>query len=115
MSTVEIDGVLYEKNEDREGVITFTPVEQKTHKLEFTERELNMIVNLIYVHTEFEPEWEDYDSGGLHRFSDSAKTIMEDIYQALYEYGENNLSGDTLAGIQSDFDVAEWKNCGDQQ
>ena len=50
MSTVEIDGVLYEKNEDREGVITFTPVEQKTHKLEFTERELNMIVNLIYVH-----------------------------------------------------------------
>lgn len=24
MSTVEIDGVLYEKNEDREGVITFS-------------------------------------------------------------------------------------------
>ena len=54
MSTVEIDGVL-EKHEDREGVITFTPVEIKTHKLEFTERELNMIANLIYVHTEFSP------------------------------------------------------------
>ena len=115
VSTVEIDGVLYEKNEDREGVITFTPVEQKTHKLEFTERELNMIANLIYVHTEFSPMWEDYNNGMLHKFSDSAAVIMEDIYQALSEYGEKNLGDDALAGIQSDFDMAEWKNCGDQQ
>lgn len=53
MSTVEIDGVLYEKNEDREGVITFTPVEQKTHKLEFTERAVTFIkdflIRLLYV------------------------------------------------------------------
>ncbi len=113
MSTVEIDGVLYEKNEDREGVITFTPVELKTHKLEFTERELNIIANLIYVHTEFSPVWEDHINGGLHRFSDTAKLIMGDIYEALYAYTDANIGGDPLAGIQSDFDMAEWKNCED--
>lgn len=112
VSTVEIDGVLYEKHEDREGV-TFTPVELKTHKLEFTERELNIISNLIYANVECRAVWEEDIS--IVRFSDQALAVMRDINDALYAYTDEHCPGDPLAGIQSDFEKVEWKNCGDQQ
>ena len=113
MSTVEIDGVLYEKHEDREGVITFTPVEIKTHKLEFTERELNIIANLIHANVEYRAVWED-DIDTV-RFSGQALAVMQDINDTLYAYTDEHCPGDPLAGIQSDFEKVEWKNCGDQQ
>jgi hypothetical protein len=113
-NVVNIDGMLYEKQEDSSGKIIFVPVEgQNRYTFEFTAREINLLSNILYILMNEQVTWMDYDDGRITAFSNSAKEAMSDISDQFENWAEdrNNTDGrDPLVGNKKDFKIAEWQN-----